>query len=92
MSAEVVGARRGNVRITNRLFFNDSSWLKVRYEVTVEGVVKARGVLKVSAIKPQATANIQLPVDWQAPTFCAICFWKRRRTLSRAVGSARCLN
>ena len=68
MSAEVGGARRGNVRITNRLFFNDSSWLKVRYEVTVEGVVKARGVLKVGAIKPQATANIQLPVDWQALT------------------------
>ena len=66
LSTEIVGPRHSKVRITNRLFFTTSSWLKIRYQITVDGVSKATGTLKCAAIEPRATASIDLPVNWSS--------------------------
>ncbi len=65
MSADASGTRRGNIALTNRSFIRDSSWLRVRFAVAIDGVVAVRGALPLPPIAPRATATVALPVDWR---------------------------
>jgi beta-galactosidase len=53
-------ARRGAVRLHNRQYFSDCSWLRARYEITVGEDVVQRGTLRLPPLKPghQASADI----------------------------------
>jgi beta-galactosidase len=47
--------------VFNKFFFIDLSGYKLRYEVTVDGLPKASGNLKLPAVKPRKAALISIP-------------------------------
>ncbi|MFM8621702.1 MAG: glycoside hydrolase family 2 TIM barrel-domain containing protein [Candidatus Nanopelagicaceae bacterium] len=56
-----VGKTSGKYQLFNKFFFIDLSGYKLRYEVTVEGEITAKGNLKLPAVKPRKSANISVP-------------------------------
>ncbi len=66
LASTVGGSRRGTIEIENRLFFRDSSWLRVKYAVEVDGVVSTRGRVAMDTIAPRSRAKVSLPIDWNA--------------------------
>ncbi len=56
----VRGGVHPRVRITNRADFRDLSWLRARYEMTVDGEVGAAADLVLPSVAPGATATVEL--------------------------------
>jgi beta-galactosidase len=60
-TADAAGLRKGRLEIENRQHFRDLSWLRARYEVSVDGEVFLEGDLALPAIAPGARATVKLP-------------------------------
>ena len=60
-SAGSDGLRGGRLEIENRQHFRDLSWLRARYEVSVDGEVVRDGDLALPATAPGARATVALP-------------------------------
>ena len=58
VGVEIVGRR---IRLTNRQDFRDLTWLRARFEITVDGRVRTRGALPLPAIDPGWSATVGLP-------------------------------
>ena len=61
VAIEWVGGRTPRVRITNRQDFRDLSWLRARYEIAVDGEVRAGAMLPVPDIGPGESKTLTLP-------------------------------
>jgi len=55
-----VELRRTGVRVHNVQHFADLSWLRARYQITVDGDVVQRGPLRLPAIVPGTSANLEI--------------------------------
>jgi beta-galactosidase len=54
--------RRSRVTITNAQWFTDLAWLRVRFEVAVDGEIQVRGEKRLPDLAPRASAPLDLPV------------------------------
>jgi beta-galactosidase len=54
------GLKRGIVRLRNVQHFADVSWLRARYEVTIDGEVVQHGALRLPDIAPGATETVEI--------------------------------
>ena len=65
VAVELVNAARGRVRIVNRQWFTDLSWLRASWELTADGVVVQRGRLALAAMRSNhgSTATVTVPYD-----------------------------
>jgi beta-galactosidase len=63
VSATAGTLARGEVEVRNRQFFRDLSWLRARYELSVDGEVMRDGELALRHVPPQGTALVSIP-DW----------------------------
>ncbi len=61
LAIEWVGGRTARVRITNRQDFRDLSWLRARYEIAVDGDVRAGAMLPLPNLAPGASKLVTLP-------------------------------
>jgi beta-galactosidase len=52
--------KRGVVRLRNVQHFADVSWLRARYEITIEGEVVQHGALRLPPIAPGETENVEI--------------------------------
>ena len=52
--------KRGVVRLRNVQHFADVSWLRARYEITVDGEVVQHGALRLPAMAPGATESVEI--------------------------------
>ena len=59
--AEVVDASRGRVRLTNHRWFTDTSDLRCRWSLEVDGAVVDTGVLDVAPVAPRRTVAARIP-------------------------------
>ena len=77
--------RAGRVTITNRQFFRDTSWLRLRYEIAVDGKIISKGRVNVPAIAiaPRSSATVALPLKWSAIP-AGECTITIRQTVARA--------
>src|SRR5262249_42599208 len=55
-------AKRARVTITNRQWWSDLSWLRVRFEVDVDGDVRVHGEVPLPDVAPQRSGALELPV------------------------------
>jgi beta-galactosidase len=53
--------RKGRLEIENRQHFRDLSWLRARYDVSVDGEIVREGDLPLPATAPGARATVTLP-------------------------------
>ena len=60
---EPVDLSKGEVRITNRFYFNDLSDYEVRYEVRRGWSAVSRGVLPLDDLGPQQSRDVTIPVS-----------------------------
>jgi beta-galactosidase len=63
LSATSASLRKRQVQLTNRQWFRDLSWLRARWELTVDGEVVQSGDVEWPAIDPQQTTTITLPFE-----------------------------
>ncbi len=61
VAIEWVGGRTARVRITNRQDFQDLSWLRARYEIALDGDVRARAMLPLPDLGPGESKTVTLP-------------------------------
>jgi len=61
------GVARGRVRIHSREHFRDLSWLRGRFEVTVDGRVVQRGRLPRLSVPPEGHLDLALPLRARPP-------------------------
>ncbi|MGI9226917.1 MAG: glycoside hydrolase family 2 TIM barrel-domain containing protein, partial [Candidatus Nanopelagicaceae bacterium] len=61
ISIKSTGKNSGKYELFNKFFFIDLSGYKLRYEVTTEGVVCAKGLVKLPAVKPRKKSIISIP-------------------------------
>ena len=62
IAAPIFIKRKGaKYEVFNKHFFIDLSGYKLRYEITVDGLPKASGALKLPAVKPRKAALISIP-------------------------------
>lgn len=54
----------GRIRVTNRQYFRDTSWLRLHYEIAVDGAIVAKGRVATKSIAPQRSADATLPLRW----------------------------
>ncbi len=57
----VTGARRGELRITNKQDFTDLKWLRCDYEILVDGVPVARGKAPLPEVAPGNSTAWSIP-------------------------------
>jgi beta-galactosidase len=67
----ITAAGKGKLRIENRQWFSDLSWLKARWEFRIDGVVKKTGVLKLPSIAPEGSLTVPVPPGALAPKSAA---------------------
>ena len=60
MRASQGSLKRGVVRLRNVQHFADVSWLRARYEITVDGEVVQHGALRLPEIAPGATESVEI--------------------------------
>ena len=60
-TADAASLRRATVELHNRQDFRDLSWLRARFEVSVDGRVVREGPVELPAIAPGASAKVELP-------------------------------
>ena len=60
-TADADSLRAGRLEIENRQHFRDLSWLRARYEVSVDGAIVRDGDLALLATAPGARATVTLP-------------------------------
>ena len=66
VAVELVSAARGRVRIVNRQWFTDLSWLRASWELLADGVIVQRGRLPIPAtVAPTygSTMSVTVPYD-----------------------------
>ncbi|MCC5953765.1 MAG: DUF4981 domain-containing protein [Acidimicrobiia bacterium] len=77
--------RRWCLRVTNRQWFADTSWLRARWELVVDGRIARRGRLELAPLAPRTTGEVELPVGPDdLPTDGEVYLtvrWATRRTL-----------
>ena len=62
LAAPVLITKKGaKYQVFNKHFFIDLSSYKLRYEVTVDGLAKASGSIKLPAIKPRKAGLVSIP-------------------------------
>ena len=61
VGVEWVPGRTPRLRVTNRQDFQDLSWLRARYEIAVDGDVRAGAVLPLPVLGPGESAALSLP-------------------------------
>ncbi|MGZ6912125.1 MAG: glycoside hydrolase family 2 TIM barrel-domain containing protein [Acidimicrobiia bacterium] len=61
IAVEWLGGRVARLRVTNRQDFRDLAWLRFRYDIAVDGDVRAHGVLAVPECAPGATVTMPFP-------------------------------
>ena len=62
IAAPVFIKRKGaKYEVFNKHFFIDLSGYKLRYEITIDGLLKASGAIKLPAVKPRKAALISIP-------------------------------
>ncbi len=62
-AVEWANARQQRIRIRNRQWFTDLTWLRAAWELAVEGVVRQRGTLELPAVAPTAARTVTVPFD-----------------------------
>ena len=67
----VTAAGKGKLRIENRQWFSDLSWLKASWEFRIDGVVKKTGVLKLPSVPAEGSVTIPVPPAAVAPKVAA---------------------
>jgi beta-galactosidase len=60
MRASPIDLRRGVVRLRNVQHFSDVSWLRARYEITIDGEVVQHGALPLPDMKPRASTSVEI--------------------------------
>ena len=64
LAAPVTIKKKGaKYEVFNKHFFIDLSRYKLRYEITVDGLPKARGSIKLPAVKPRKAALVSIPAS-----------------------------
>jgi beta-galactosidase len=65
VAVEAVNLRRGRIRIVNRQWFSDLSWLRATWELTADGIVVQRGRLDLPGVAPRygSSAAVSVPYD-----------------------------
>jgi beta-galactosidase len=58
---DVALERGARVRVTNRQWFSDVSWLRATWETVVDGAVVAHGRLPLPRLAPRASAAVDVP-------------------------------
>lgn len=58
--------RQGKIKIINKNYFTDLSWLDFRWTIEVEGKPAAKGRFKVDKTAPQKPSNVHLDYDLKA--------------------------
>ncbi len=66
VTASASDARRGRVEIHNRQDVRDTSWLRARYELTLDGDVVREGDVPLPRIPPGGSVSVDLP-GWETP-------------------------
>ncbi len=67
VGVEWVPGRTPRLRVTNRQDFRDLAWLRARYEIAVDGTVRAAAVLSLPQLGAGESATVLLPQA--VPTF-----------------------
>ncbi len=76
--------RRARVTITNRQWFCALSWLRCRFEVSVDGDVRVRGEVPLPDVEPRRSAPLDLPVRMPSLQPGEECFVTLRFVTARA--------
>jgi beta-galactosidase len=66
-TAEPEALREGRLELRNRQDVRDLSWLRGRYELSIDGEAIREGDLALPTLGPGEVATVQLP-DWEQPT------------------------